>query len=378
MTALKPTVEALDIHLRKLVDWGLVAIHLPFVDKAMIDKITVENPNNVNKQKICLFDTWLRVYTNATWLNVVEALKNGNETSMAKELEQKLSVNNTPPSIGCFEKFTENIEEQVVSKLKELHENFEDLVVDIEERCDQLVKSNKITLCHLSKRLNRLVTAYKIYGVSEVQTTTELFKLLGSHYNFLDYDLLETVTKKLPDSSDLLAKIQSHTKSVKQFKQTAPIKYLRDKLEPYIIETHMKRISVFVIFKLQDTWGELSMNVFEKLIENLFPSISNEMSWYKIMPGSLCITFVTCEENCDLLILLSKQKLTFIQLLGVFHLTVHDTPILEKGEDKAYNFESALLKSVLSRNIDAVNFLIDVAGVDIDHQDQEGIGLLSQ
>ena len=83
----RPTVQELDQHLKDLVNWERLAIHLPQITQADVEIIKRDNPNNVITQKQVLFDKWLRVYSNASWESVVLALELIDENSLAKNVQ---------------------------------------------------------------------------------------------------------------------------------------------------------------------------------------------------------------------------------------------------------------------------------------------------
>ena len=75
----KPTLAELDISLKKLVKWEQMAIHLPNIDGSDIESIKIENQTDLSKQKFALFRKWLSVYPDASWEDVVHALREAEE-----------------------------------------------------------------------------------------------------------------------------------------------------------------------------------------------------------------------------------------------------------------------------------------------------------
>ena len=255
-----PTVPALDESLRDLVDWERVAIHLPEMNQPIIDKIK-RDKSGIDNQKQALYDVWLRKHSNATWIDVKNALETVCENTLAESLKRKLHF---PTTATCTrnidtKEITENIDEGVVIELNRLHKAFECTAKEVETRCGHLVASNETSLDDLAWPFCR---SKSVYGIHNVQSIHEFFQLLSDHYTFLDCDLLETVVQQLPQSDELLAKVHNHKENIRKFKRETPILSLQNKLEPFITQAHLKRLSLKVVFVLEDAWGARDLRLF--------------------------------------------------------------------------------------------------------------------
>ena len=89
--ASRPTGKELDLELVKLVDWQVFATHLPGVERENIEKIQW-NYHEVCLQKLELFGTWLRIQPDASWKDVVLALENARENTLAEAVRRKFKV----------------------------------------------------------------------------------------------------------------------------------------------------------------------------------------------------------------------------------------------------------------------------------------------
>ena len=361
------TVQALDESLKDLVYWEIVATHLPEMTQPEIEKILKQTPGNIDNQKRVLCNTWLQVCPNGTWDNVIQALEKAKEITLAENIKQILNKSETKES--NTEKIIELVDEEVVTKLRILNDVFEHLVEEVEKRCNELVASNEISISDLSRPFARSQSTYKITGIQNVQTTDQLFESLSCHYTFLDCDKLLKVAEKLSNSSELVSKVKDHKQSVMSFKRKTPIRNLQHKLKPYIRQARLNEISLLVIFELEEAWGELDMSLFETFVETMFPGLSSKMQWYDIVPGSLCVTFAAPKDYEEDLISLTKQKLSFIRLLGIIRVTINGKDILHQSEDKRYSFEAALLEASSVGNTEAVSFLLYEMVVSVSHLD---------
>ena len=86
----RPTVKELDLKLKGLVRWQRFAIHLPTIELSDIKEIELNNAGNIENQRLVLFGRWLRKCTNASWLDVVSALKIIDENVLAEIIRGEL------------------------------------------------------------------------------------------------------------------------------------------------------------------------------------------------------------------------------------------------------------------------------------------------
>ena len=71
----KPTVLKLVEYLVDLTDWIKFAQHLPGIEERHIDQMKKENRDKVDDERRALYKKWLEVYPDASWNDVIEALK---------------------------------------------------------------------------------------------------------------------------------------------------------------------------------------------------------------------------------------------------------------------------------------------------------------
>ena len=363
-------VESLVEQLNELTEWEAVAIHLPGISKHHIDEIKANNPINVKNQKLDMYHKWLQLNPNCTWGDVVEALVKAGENRIAENIKQAIPAAKSNLISGNTAPLTEIVEESVVNHLKELYKVFLALFDDIEELCEQAVTQQLITLSQLTRGLSRLENIFDISGLKNVKSIAELFELLNRSCTFLDCDLLGMVVKKIPESQGLLRRTETHFENIAKFKETTPIESLQNKLEGFVFKLYSNQNIPFIILKVHKRWGKLAMKLMEQLIDTLFPGI--ETRWYKVMPGSLCVTFFALVENTEVLVLLGTQSIPFLKLLGGFHLTVDSTSILQGKENPEYTFESGFLEASSTGNTEAVLFLLNTICVNVSYADENG------
>ena len=87
--AIKPTVSELNHKLRNLVDWEEFGLNLPKVCPAFIQKIKYDKCG-IDEQKPALYYEWLKLYPQATWNDVITALKEIEEHTIVETLTKEL------------------------------------------------------------------------------------------------------------------------------------------------------------------------------------------------------------------------------------------------------------------------------------------------
>ena len=127
-----------------------------------------------------------------------------------------------------------------------------------------------------------------------------------------------------------------------------------------------------MVFELEDAWGVIDMKLFETFLETLFPNLSKEINWYKIVSGSLLVTFVTSKNNEQSLCSAIEKKHEFILQLGVIFVKLDEATIFKGSKCSTFSFESALHDALLLSNHEAIQFLVSVIGADIEHEDDIG------
>ena len=123
------------------------------------------------------------------------------------------------------------LEENVVEEIQKLHRSFTSLARDIHCKLDELVKSGKSSLRHITTYVQEAQVG-GMQGLTEVNTIDDLFSAIRPHNDYLDCELLEMIVEEYLDDDDI-TKVKTHIDKVKLFKRTTPIKALKNKLQQY-------------------------------------------------------------------------------------------------------------------------------------------------
>ena len=85
------SVSNLNIMLHDLVEWEPFAIELPKISITDVEIIKRDHPFNVIDQKLALYRKWLQVSPNASYSDVVKALRMIKENNMAMKVQKNVS-----------------------------------------------------------------------------------------------------------------------------------------------------------------------------------------------------------------------------------------------------------------------------------------------
>ena len=375
-----PTESELDLELAELVNWQRFATHLPDLTRGDIEQIEQDN-HDVQRQKLRLYGTWLRRCPNASWNDIVLALENARENTLADIIKIKFNVVISSDSFVSSATevhsqvqpfFNQEVyllsEDIIVEELKKLYRSFTSLAKDIRGKLDELVKSRKLSIHDIVAYIEEAqVSGMK--RLTKVNTIDDLFDAIRPHNDYLDCELLEMIVEEYLDDDDN-KKVKAHIDKVKLFKRTTPIKTLKDKLQQYTSIPNISEMHLIVTIKLQADWGRVTLESIEKLVQNLL-QYQHKVRILKVESGSISVMLLLPKEKLQHFIVSSSQKLQFMRLTGIFRLQIGDIAVFKENENKNFTFESAFLESSQCGDEEAVQFLLDL-GVNINYINSEG------
>ena len=215
-------------------------------------------------------------------------------------------------------------------------------------------------------------------------TLTDVFNKMRPYYDFLECKLLLDMSKAFLQDvtfndngtiSNLSKAIQGHSLKVKALRASNTISTFRKLLqEKYVPFNNELDNLPFIEIHLQTYWEERSIDTLYKLIEKLLQgkfrqSLTHHIS---ISSGSVVIKLIVLDNTADSLIEYAGRRLQFMCLIGIFSLYINDHAVLEEDENMNFTFELALLEAVTAGHNEAVEFLLQLKTVNIDHTNEEG------
>ena len=130
-----------------------------------------------------------------------------------------------------------------------------------------------------------------------------------------------------------------------------------------------------ILIKLHNPWHTSSIDGLYLLIHNLLPVRWRQslMKYITIISGSLIIKYAVYGYEADSLIEYAGGKLQFMRLIGIFSLYINDHAILQEDENMNFTFELALLEAVTAGHSEAVEFLLQLKIINVDHTNEDGV-----
>ena len=213
--------------------------------------------------------------------------------------------------------------------------------------------------------------------IANANTVEELFDIIHPVYDCIDCDLIMDMCEEfIPKEQELADELSTHHENAENFYSSTTIEQLKKNLEnlykPYLANGLTKMPKM--IIKLQNRWSEVKMRGLKRLIGKMLPLESRQsiLQYIEIIPGSVTIHYYVLDFTADSLIEYTGGKLQFMCLIGIFSLHINDHPVLQEDENMNFTFELALLEAVTAGNNEAVEFLLQLETVNIDHTNEEG------
>ena len=210
----------------------------------------------------------------------------------------------------------------------------------------------------------------------------ETFKIIYPFYDFIDCGLIVDMSEiclrdfKFGDNElSIVSELKQYKEKADKLCFLAQVKHLNESLKT-IYEEHIPDTSnmPMILMKLHNPWHSSNINGLSLLIHNLLPVGHQQsiMKYITISSGSVIIKYSVHGSTADSLIEYTRGKLQFMHLIGIFSLYINDHPILQENENMNFTFELALLEAVTAGNNEAVEFLLQLKTVNIDHTNEEG------
>ena len=362
----EPTVQQLDQSLEGLIEWERFALYLPGITEVNIAVIKKDKKDDVIGQKLFLYETWLKVYPRASWQDVVQALEKAEENALANAIESKSLEQ--PQSEEKQVTGEIEVPEYVVNKLDKLHTLFLELTSNIKSETESAVENGTITIKKLIQHTQEQ-RAYKIEQLQEVQTTDNFFSAIHPHYTFLNCSLMIGLAFLI--SKSVVLKAKAYDSDIEVFKEETKVKDLRCALKPYFQYKNPPK-DTQVTIALESTWDLEKMCVVEELIKTFFGlKPPDECQWFRVIPGSVIVTFLIDKHVTKLFSTKSQKHITFMRLLGVISLEVGGVLVPISEGKGCFSFNDSLIQATQLGNREAVSFLIEHLKVNVDVQAQQ-------
>ena len=173
----------------------------------------------------------------------------------------------------------------------------------------------------------------------------------------------------------LVDELNSHTLMSKRLRTSNTVSALKKLLQEHYkpFDRNMDNLP-YINMHLQTCWDDISIDGLYELIKKLLPREYRQSIIEHITITSKCVVIKLhiLDFKADSLIEYTGGKLQFMRLIGIFSLYINDHPVLQEDENMNFTFELALLEAVTAGNNEAVEFLLQLETVNIDHTNEEG------
>ncbi|XP_019850896.1 PREDICTED: uncharacterized protein LOC105312422 isoform X2 [Amphimedon queenslandica] len=365
----RPEISLLIKWLEPLVDWKPFGLCLVGMTEHEILKIEQEHVK-IEDRKLALYLKWFSVNPMATWRDVIYALTESDAASIkSSSLPSTLTKSDGDIEIIFFPKEDQTVQDT----LDELQVNFSHIMREVKSAFRTKVNKN-LQICI---EMSNWIESYLHWEHGTLDSDLDhIFKKIYHNYDFIDCCLVVAMCNEfISDEKDLLDKLNTHSLKANAFCSSVPIIELKQKLRkvygPY--RRCLENMPLICI-ELQNPWNDVKINGLYILVKRLLPKEHRQsiMKYITIEEGSVVIKLDILNLSADSLIEYTEGKLQFMYLIGIFSLCINDYPVLQKNENMNFTFELALLEAVTAGNNEAVEFLLQLKIINIDHTNKEG------
>ena len=266
------------------------------------------------------------------------------------------SVPDPDPQEDC------TIPEDVLTELDTLETSFIDLTENIESETAAGVENGKVTVKSLVSRVQK-EKAFQIKEIESVTSTRDFFQAILPFYTFLNCHLIIRIALFL--SGPIAEEANDYDSKIIRFRKSTKVKFLQRILKR-CHHTFRPETSRKVVIAAEGLWGMQSIFLIEELVKMLFPMRHpDELQWFKVIAGSVIMTFIISECMILPFIEKSKKKLEFMRLMGIISLKIGDEFVIKSQENKMFSFENSLIEATMADDIEAVEFLLQYIQVDV-------------
>ena len=315
---------------------------------------------------------------------MITALNTRREYKLVQDIEKNLQKS-PPISAPVAREQTVTVElppeneKEILSKLIDLNKTFSGLIMHVRSGLDQRNESNPKLLVNLTRWLETYMNWNdKLTNAS----LDETFKIIHPHYDFIDCALIVDMSEVFLEDYEfgkhklnIVSELQKYKDEADKLRASAKVKHLNEALEA-IYEEHIPDVSNMptILIKLHNSWQASSINGLSLLIHKLLPNRQQQslMKYITIKLGCVIVKYAVYGYAADSLMEHAGGKLQFMRHIGIFSLHINDHAVLQEDENMNFTFELALHEAVTAGHNEAVELLLQLETVNIDHTNEEG------
>uniref|UniRef100_A0A1X7U7A6 Ankyrin repeat protein n=1 Tax=Amphimedon queenslandica TaxID=400682 RepID=A0A1X7U7A6_AMPQE len=272
-------------------------------------------------------------------------------------------------------------EKKILDTLIGLNKEFSSLMMHVRSGLQMKIKNDPEQLANLTIWLE----TYMHWNDKLTNASLdETFKIIHPYYDFIDCSLIVDMSEVFLQDDfkfgvsklSIVSELIKYQEKADNLCFSAQVKHLNKALK-MIYEEHVPSdISKMpmISMKFHNQWHGSKISGLSLLIHNLLPVGHRQsiMKYITILSGCIIIKYSVYGSRADSLVEYTGGKLQFMRLIGIFSLYINDHPVLQEDENMNFTFELALFKAVTAGNNEAVEFLLQLETVNIDHTNEEG------
>ena len=206
----------------------------------------------------------------------------------------------------------------------------------------------------------------------------DIFKKIYQYYDFIDCSLVVDMCVEFLNDEKLMDKLKTYSEHAKVFRFSQSISELKKNLRR-VYGPFRKNLNSMplICIELHNPWNDVNINGLYLLIKKLLPKDIREslMKHISIDPGSVTVK-LNINITANSLIEHAEGKLQFMHFIGIFRFYLNDHAVLQDDENMNFTFELALLEAVTAGRNEAVEFLLQLETVNIDHTEKGKTALM--
>ena len=288
--------------------------------------------------RIELFHLWIKATPDASWEQLIAALKRMGENALSDQIRTNLqslslaSAEDQPadPNAGVVKV---ELDKNLVEVFYELEKKYAVVLCTLLTSLEKSMKPKKLLKAKISlKDLQRYVQVrldeHELF-LNDATDVDDLFRRIRGHYDFFNTHVLEEIVEKYFSKGQLKKQLDEYKCEWNEFIKKADVSFLKEMKIKF--GQHMPQ----VVFKLTGYWLKVTVARLQKFIEHIFEQEAINFTHIRVTTGCVCISWSIRMSAVSALVTLAKQKLLVIQLAGVLRLTVGDIVIMEQEDTVA-------------------------------------------
>ena len=372
------SLSALLSKLLPVVEWETLGLHLD-IPKHELEKIRVQFfHEGVEKCKAEMLDLWLKRNNeeNINWNVISDALRKmkGLEELVQEISQLTLSQEEREEKPNPTTTTTRRNEEQASSisvaipkldmkRFSQLESKFAKLI----SSTLQELKSRSVSIDELHSYIKIRLELRHSSSSPLPQSLDELvLDRLKPYYCLTNLSLIDNIIGEFLEGSKVQETLDEYEKQLESFKTSTKMEELVNRMTEGGAGGGEEGV-VSVVLKLEGSWLGVTLKHFQQLIEEIFLERSCCFNHIQVKRGCLCVSMIVPQDITSSLVSLAKQRIEFINSIGIIRLLIGGNEIVYKEEEEDQNsFSRYLIRGVIDEKVDVVKFILSLDTVLVD------------